>query len=258
MSAARQAAVPAAAQAATPAVTAADSVNQVTSAGVASPVWSGAVDPAVYLNPGDLTKSQTVADGPSPAQEFGATIPAQAPGGGWQDPTWTSGTDAPQAPWDSLAGPPFAPSGAIAQADTHGTDQGAVFAHEHVTPPDIGQLRRVTIHGEAMNLEWGFDPATGERVNSPAGRVNLDQAQVGDCDAYDPWQVDYSERPILNNLAYEAAAYGGGSTYDPSGQLPDISLGNEYAAMTYEAPPDPATSLAQPATAGIGGGWVLG
>lgn len=250
------AATPAAASSATPAVTAADLVNQVTQAGVASPVYPGAVDPDTYLNPGDLTRSQDIADGPLPGQEFSATLPAPSEGGGYQDTSWETGHDAPQGPWDNQPYPGL-PPGPVGYADTHGADTGAVYQAEHVVPPDIGRLTRRAIPGQTMNEVFQFDPVTGERLSVPNGRVNLDQYQAQNSDAFDPWEPGYSERAIYNNLAYEAAAHTGTGIYSPDGSLPDLAP-HDYAAQAYQAPPDPATSVATPSSGGIGGGWVLG
>jgi hypothetical protein len=226
----------------------------------ATPVWPGAVDPAAYSDTAGTTSKQLdLADGAPAPDPFAASLPAGvAPGGGYQDTSWATGTDAPQAPWDSLAGAPFAPSGPIGPADTHGTDTGAVYQAEHVTPPAIGRLARRSPMARAMNLEWGFDPATGERASADAGRGNYDQYQDADCGAYDPWEPGYAERPVFNNLAWENPEYGGPGMYDPSGALPDMSVW-DYGAQAYQQPPDPAVSTAQPAAAGASSdGWVLG
>lgn len=252
------AATPAASSAAAAAATAADAVNQPVADGIASPIWPGAVNPVQYAEPGLLTRAQSISGPGLPGQQFAEPPPLPEGGaGGYQDTSWITGHDAPQAPWDSLAGPPFAPSGAIAAADTHGQDTGAVFTHEHVTPPDIGQLTRRTLPGQTMNEVFRFDPVTGERLSVPNGRTNSDQYQEANCDAYDPVTVGYAERPVYNNLAYEAAAYTGPGVYSPGGQLPDLSPYG-YAAAAYQAPPDPAVNVIAPAAAGgIGGGWVL-
>lgn len=229
-----------------------NSVNTPTSAGVASPIYPGAVDPATYAEAGNLTKTQAL-DTPLPGQEFTGVLPAQAPGGGYQDISWQTGTDAPMAPWDAQQDQGIGPGAII---DTHFADTGAVYQAEHVVPPAIGTLARRAPAGQTQNLEWGFDQATGERVNAPNGRVNLDQYQDADCGAYDPVMVGYAERPIYSNLAAAAAPYSGGGIYSPDGATPDLSP-YDYAAIGYTEPPSPAVGAAAAAPS-LGGSWVLG
>lgn len=256
------AATPAAAAAAVPYSDPADLVNS--DAGYpAQERYPGPVNPALY-GPGQGTQpagggAGPVATGYGP-EPFTSTLPHQAPGGGWQDTAPLTGHDGPQLPWDSSAGAPFAPSGAISP-DLHGTDTGGVWNREHVIPASIGSLTRRTQPGQTTVRNGSGDQALKDNVTSPNNRTDLDQYQVHNPDGYDPWTIPYSERPIFNNLAYENVPMDPvAGTYTPSGQLSDRSV-HDYAAQAYDAPPDPYMGPSAPAAAGpagIGGGWLLG
>ncbi|HXO24210.1 MAG TPA: hypothetical protein VN870_06500, partial [Streptosporangiaceae bacterium] len=196
---------------------------------------------------------------PSSPQQFSEQLPQQPPGGGYQDTAWMTGHDAPQVPWDSSAGPAFAPSGAI-PPELHGGDTGGVYVREHVTPAAIGSLTRRTMTGQTTVRNGSGDQLTKDNQTSPNGRADLDQQQWHNPDGYDPWDIPYSERAIENNLAYESTMINPtGSPYTPAGALPDRSV-YDYAAVAYDAPPDPdmGTVTPQAAASGIGGGWLAG
>lgn len=250
----------AATSAATPAAaSAADPGGQLTDVPAGEPAaerYPGAVDATQY-GPGSSTTPGTPAGPPYGswgAEPFTATLPEQAPGGGYQDTSWQTGHDAPQADWDSSAGAPFAPSGP-ASPELHAEDTGAVYHQEHVIPAAIGSLTRHTMTGQTWNRVNPTQDAHGR--TEPNGRTDLDQQQWHDPDGYDPWQIPYAERPILNNLAYAAVPSSAEGGYAASGALPDRSLYNDYAAVAYESPADPAVTTATPTSdPGIGGGWL--
>lgn len=255
--------------AATPAVTPfsdpVDLVN-VASGQPAAETYPGALDPAPHS--GQADQNPTTPGGVTgppygswQAQPFTAVLPEQAPGGGYQDTAWQTGHDGPQAAWDSQAGEPFAPSGPVS-ALLHAEDTGAVFRQEYVIPAAIGSLTRRTGAGQTTVRAGYGDQVLKDNALSPNNRVNLDQYQVhrGDDSGWNPWNIPYAERPVLNNLAFEAQPVEqSGSPYVPSGYLPDRSV-YDYAAVAYEAPPDPYVGTAAPAQAdaAIGGGFVLG
>jgi len=227
-------------------------------------LYPGALDPAVHsgeedyqpTTPGGIGSPADVAGG----QPFAATLPEQAPGGGYQDTGWLSGHDAPQAVWDSSAGPAFAPSGAL-DPDVHAEDPGAVRRVEHVIPAAIGSLTRRTQVAQTTVRNGSGDQLAKDNVTSPNGRADLDQYQVhrGSDPGYEPWEIPYAERAILNNLAWEAQqGQASDAQYVPSARLPDRSV-FDYAGAAYEAPPDPSLAPALPsADSGIGGGFLLG
>jgi len=249
------AAASAAAAAASPATDPVDLID-VPAGQPATERYPGAVDAAAY-GPGSSTTPGTPAGPPYGswgAEPFTATLPEQAPGGGYQDTGWQTGHDGPQAGWDSSAGQPFSPSGAVAPV-LHGEDTGAVYQQEHVIPAAIGSLTRRTMTGQTWNRVSGTQDTHGR--SEPNGRLDLDQQQWHNPDGYDPWMIPYAERPVLNNLAYEAVSSAAEGGYAASGGLPDRSLYNEYAAVAYEAPADPAVdTVAAAGDPGIGGGWL--
>jgi hypothetical protein len=224
-------------------------------------IYPGAVDPGTYSGLQD--EAPTTPGGPSgplagatPGQPFPGTLPGSPEGGGYQDLSWTTGHDGPQAPWDSNAGEPFAPSGA-APPELHGEDLGAVFIRQHVIPAAIGSLTRRTQEGQTTIRNGSGDQVIKDNVTSPNDRLDLDQYQYHNPDGYDPWVIPYGERPIQNNLAWEAQALQvSDAPYVPSGALPDRAP-FDYAAQAYEAPPDPYVGAARASgDTGIGGGWV--
>lgn len=225
--------------------------------------FPGSVDPSVYTDAGPEYPIEGPPAGPWVLDDFTNPVGEQLPGGGMQDTSWTTGTDGPQLPWDSAAGDPFAPSGAV-NPDLHGQDTGAVFAAQHVVPADIGLLRREVITGQTMNREYRFDPVQGMYVPAPNDRTNMDQRQVwdpapGDGGGWAPWDPGYAERPVLNNVAYQAVPVTNLDTlYGVSGDLPDRSQWQAYGAAAYEAPPDPSVGQPPAPAAADTGGWLLG
>jgi hypothetical protein len=258
------AATSAATAAATPAVLSGDLVN-VPAGDPATERWPSAVDPGQY--------GESDRDGAYPIEgpvaggwvldDWTGSVPEIVPGGGIQDTSWTTGTDGPQLPWDSAAGPAFAPSAAV-NPDLHGTDTGAVFANQYSAPPAVGQIVRSSIPGQTYNREYVFDPVTGQNVPAPNGRANLDQQQrwdpaPGDGGGYAPWDPGYAERPIMLNVAYQATPVSEVPTqYGVSGALPDRSQFNSYASESYASPPDPQVLTSAPPAAATGGGFLLG
>lgn len=226
--------------------------------------YPGSVDPSQYTDGGPGYPIEGPPYGQWMAQQFSGSLPEETAGGGIQDTSWTTGTDGPQAPWDSSAGSPFAPSGAL-DPDLHGQDTGAVYQNQNVIPAAIGDLTRSTRTGQTWNREYAFDPVQGGYVPLMNGRNDYDQYQYwtpspGDGGGYAPWDPGYAERPIYNNVAYEAAPVTDtGSYLGVSGDLPDRSPFNAYQAQSYEGPPDPVVDQpAAPASAPAGRGWLLG
>lgn len=224
----------------------------------ATEIYPGPVDPTQYLEgvaqttPGGVgTVTQTS------VSPYMANPQVQIPGGGgFQDATWMSGTDGPSIPWDSSAGEPFAPSGALNPA-LHGQDLGSDFIGQYVVPAAIGDpVRRTSVGQTTVTVA---ETQTEKVGVSPNNRRNLDEYQTNNHQGYDPYEIPYSERPILNNLGYAMPGLVRVPTgYGVAGGLPDNSP-HDYAAMAYEAPPDPSvgTTKLTPATTS-GGGWVLG
>lgn len=222
--------------------------------------YPGAVGATEHLDPGPDNPARTgPVLGQQGSQPFRTVIPQMEPGGGVADMPWTH--DGPELPWDSSSGEPFAPSGPV-DPDVHGQDTGGVRRHEHVIPAAIGVLTRETGTGQTWHRVAATQSAIGQ--TAPNGRVNLDQQQWHNPDAregFGPFPQPYSERPILNNLAYQPAPMDAiPSSYAPDGGLPDMSAYQSYPAIAYDQPADPAVGSASQvpqASAGIGGGWVL-
>ena len=252
----------AATPAAKPAVNSSDLVN-VAAGYPAQERWPSAVDPSQYTDAGPDYPLEGPATGSWVLDAFTGSVPEVEQGGGIQDTSWTTGTDGPQLPWDSAAGAPFAPSGAV-NPDLHGTDTGAVFADQYSPPPMVGQIVRSSIPAQTWNREYVFDPVQGQWVPSANGRTNLDQQQrwdpaPGDGGGYAPWDPGYAERPILLNVAYQTTAVTEEPTiYSVSGALPDRAPFNAYQAQAYSSPADPAVYQPAAPAASDGGGWLLG
>jgi hypothetical protein len=226
--------------------------------------WPGPVDPGQYTDAGPDYLIEGPPSGGWVLDDWAGNVPEQIQGGGVQDTSWMTGTDGPQLPWDSAAGAPFAPSGAV-NPDLHSTDTGAVFAAQHVVPADIGQVVRHSPAGQTWNREYAFDPVTGGNVPALNGRANYDQMQVtdpapGDGGGWAPWDPGYAERPVYNNLAYTATEVTSEPVYTGvAGQLPDRSPWQAYSAEFYEAPASPAIAPSPAAAAGgTSDGWLIG
>jgi hypothetical protein len=240
-----------------PAVTPANSVNTVVGY-PASETYPGSLDPTQYAQ--DAPVDPKGVSGPPygswSSEPFTETLPEQAPGGGYQDTAWQTGHDAPQAPWDSSSGPPFAPSGALPVL-LHAEDTGGVYVHEHVVPAAIGFPRRTTVESDP-NIRLNNTQELIGQMSPEGGRIERDEYQTNDYFGYDPFVIDYSARPVYNNLAYQSEAITAtDSAYTPSGNVPDMSV-FDYAAEAYVAPPDPSSP--NPVAAGDSGfssGWGL-
>jgi hypothetical protein len=254
------------APAATPAVNSSDLVN-VAAGTPAQERWPSAVDPSQYTDAGPDYPIEGPAAGSWVLDDFTGSVPQLAAGGGIQDTSWTTGTDGPQAVWDSAGGAPVTPNlttpGAL-PPELHGEDTGAVFQNQYSPPPAVGQIVRSSIPGQTWNREFAFDPVIGQYVPAANGRMNLDQQQrwdpaPGDGGGYAPWDPGYAERPVLLNVAYQSTPVTSEqSPYSVSGALPDKSPWNAYQAQAYTSPADPAVyQLAAPA-ASDSGGWLLG
>jgi len=255
------AATSATAPAATPAVDTGDLVNS--AAGEpAQERWPGAVDATQYTDAGATYPLASPPYGSWQAEPFVSTVPESSPGGGIQDTSWMTGYDAPQAAWDSNAGAPFAPSGPP-PAELHAEDTGAVYQALYSPAAFVGNIERHTITGQTYNREFEFDPVQGQWVPSLNGRINYDQQQTwdpapGDGGGWNPWDPGYAERPIYNNVAYEATPVSeSGSGQGVSGALPDRAPVQSYVAEAYEAPSDPVIGQTAAPAASAGGSWWL-
>lgn len=218
--------------------------------------YPGAVNPDLYNQPGTVDPARGgPVIGTTAVVPFRSSEPLQQDGGGGvQDTAWVQGHDAPTEPWNSSAGEPFAPSGAL-NPDLHGEDTGGVFAKEHVIGPAFGPLRRATIPGQThVNLA---STRTTIGQTEPNNRINWDQAQYNDHAGHAPRPINYSERPILNNIAYQSIATTGGSPYTPDGSLPNRAP-LPYGSQAYAAPPDPLISDAPQAGGTSSGRWTIG
>jgi hypothetical protein len=210
--------------------------NGVSDAQVANPIYPGPItgdhagsdvdtvpgrDPVGGQNAGQLPVGETDVSG----------------GGGYYPEQNYSGHAAPVAPFDSGA-KPFTSSGAI--ADTHSFDTGGVERGRSVIQPTAkGWFRRI-LSGQTYDSQAYTYTPEGFKVNVPAGRTDLDQYQGQNADAYDPFLIGYSERPIHANLAYEPQALAGTqNAYTPSGELPQMIATGGQGNSVYESPDDP-------------------
>ena len=242
---------------------AASAVNSVNNA-VANPAterYPGAVNAAQY-GPGQGPPEPGGAYGPVAGEPGDNPFPGSPPrvisGGGYQDTGWLSGHDGPQQAWDSRTQPSWVPPsfpGAV-NPELHGDDTGGVRRKEHAVPAAINPLTRRTSHGQTT-VRGSGTLTLKDGQTSPNNRADMDQYQ-SQTGGYNPHVVPYAERPIFNNLAYQATAITAEDVqYVPSGGLLD-NAPYSYGAQAYQAPPDPyvGTESAAAADAGIGGGWV--
>jgi hypothetical protein len=149
------------------------------------------------------------------------------------------GHAAPVADFDSSAGNQFG-SGPI--ADTHSVDTGGVERKSTVLMPRVGNWFRRTLTGQTYNRESYSYDSTGKMINTPNDRIDLDQYQGHNADAYDPYWQQYGERPVLLNVAHEPVPFStpGLNPYSPAGDLGPV--GPQFwtdQSNVYEAPPDP-------------------
>lgn len=231
--------------------------------------YPGAVDPQVYTE--DYPAPFPI-QGPNPAagvSPYGAQTPPAGSGGGIIDTTYLTGTDAPEAVWDSAGGTAVTPNlsypGALPPNLHEDDGSGAVAAAQTVVAAAIGKLIRKTPTGQTYNRDYAFEPVNGQLVPSANGRVDFDQIQEwdpapGDGGGYAPWEVPYAERPVLLNVAYQQTPVTNvGNQYGVNGFLPDRSQWNSFQAETYAAPPDPVVNQSPaPAASSMGTGWLPG
>lgn len=229
-------AVPAAVQPAVPGAWLTQAQQDAAVGQVVTPVWPGPV-------------SENHAGGPE-------TVPGRDPEGGQQaspippdqaDTVSGGGGHFAEYPDTGHGGPvaPFATQGAFFGGsgpivDTHSGDTGGVERKEHVIQPQAkGWFRRV-LSGMTYDSQAQVTDTMGWRQNVPAGRTDLDQYQGQDADAYDPFLVPYSERPVHANFAYEAVPLTGTpGAYIPSGQLPEMIPTGGQGNLVYVEPDDP-------------------
>lgn len=165
------------------------------------------------------------------------------------------GHAAPQATFDSNAGNKYG-NGPI--ADTHGFDTGGTERTTHVPMPRVGKWWRRTLTGQTFNRTVDYDP-TGKIISTDNGRTDFDQYQGHNADAYDPYWIPYSERPIKLNIAHEPVPFSTDSTNVPvpGGQLGEVGpLYWTDQSNVYESPADPVantnTQQQSQATATVG------
>lgn len=176
--------------------------------------------------------------GTNPLPPDGVDGVSDGGGGYWEQPY--SGHAGVIAPFDASARP-FAPPGVI--PDTHSYDTGDVERHGKVLMPSMfGWFRRVLQSATFDSNAYSYT-SEGFKVNTAIGRNALDQYEGQDADAYDPFPVDYSERPLYANLAYEPNALTGSLTaYSPSGELMDMTPTGGQGNNLYNEPADPAVN----------------
>ena len=238
---------------------------------VASPAtekYPGAVSPTQYVDPGPAYPIEGPITPTPPSSPFGGSTPVPGSGGGIIDLSFLTGTDGPQADWDSNGGQAVTPNlsyPGAAPPELHADDgTGAVAAAQTIVPAFIGALKRMTGMGQTYNREYAFEPVNGQNVPVANGRVDYDQIQSwdpapGDGGGYAPWDPGYSERPVLLNVAYSATQVNDvPSSYGVFGALPDRSQWQVYNAQTYAAPPDPLVNQPAAPAPSNSGGWVLG
>jgi hypothetical protein len=230
--------------------------NSPTGAQVANPVYPGPVTEDHAGGPESVAGRS-----PIPYQETGAIPPdagadeIAAGGGGYPERNY-SGHAGPIADFASQV-LPFAPPGAI--PPTHAIDTGGVERHSRVSLPVAkGWMRRVLDGMTYDNLGPQNTDNLGFRQLAPTGRTDLDQYQAQNADAYDPFLVPYSERPILANLAAETQPLTTPpDAYTPSGDLPDMTPTGGQGDAVYEAPSDPPvnSAVSPVVAAGADVGW---
>jgi hypothetical protein len=150
------------------------------------------------------------------------------------------------APFDAgyrpFAGPGAAP-------DVHSFDTGGYARKTSVLMPRMfGWARKVLSSQTYDDQSYTYTPE-GFKINTPNDRIALDQNQSQDADAYDPFLIGYSERPLFANLAYEVQPLTGAlDSYTPSGQLMDMTPTGGQGNNVYSEPADPTVQQA-PASA---------
>ena len=213
-----------------------------------APEWPGPVsenhqDPG----PADPGRSGPPAGAPPPPIPSTGTVPLADLSGGMAGDTVATvfGYSAPMGP-TFAQDTPFAPSGPV--ADTHGYDTGGTDRHEHVPIPRSPGWWRRTLTGQTYNRQAQVTDTAGWDQNAANDRTNLGQDQGQNADAYDPFTIPYSERPIKANFAAEAYPldYIGGP-YGPDGSLPDMAAFGGQGNFAYTAPPDPYVTTTAPA-----------
>lgn len=212
-----------------------------------SPLYPGPVT-ADHSDPGPADPGRSGPPGGTPAPEvpYPGSLPQPDLSGGLVADTQAQmGHSAQMAAYDSSAGEPFAPSGPI--ADSHGYDTGGTERKEHVLQPSSpGWFRRI-LTGQTFNRQAQVTDTAGWAQSAINGRQNLDQYQGQDADAYDPFVIPYSERPLKANFAAEAHPVEHvPSTYSPSASLPDMYALGGQGNFGYTSPPDPSVSVQAP------------
>ncbi len=153
--------------------------------------------------------------------------------------------------WDSSAGKPFAPSGAISGIHAEGTGSSPKFVQ---TPADIGNPVDLRIASQSYAPAYSWDSATGERNNAPTQWVAHDQAQDvnGSGIDYAPRQFFQNEiNAVSPNLAAVSQPFIADSGYTQLGLTPDMAA-RDYASVLYSAPADPVVTESQPAATAPG------
>lgn len=213
-----------------------------------NPEWPGPVS-TDHADAGPTDPGKSGPPSGSPPPPIPSTGPVQVvdtSGGEAGDLVGLLGNSGPIADFDSNAGAPFAPSGPI--APTHGFDTGGTYRTEFVRPPQSpGWFRRV-LTGQTFNRQAQVTDNAGWAQLAVNGRTDLDQYQGQDADAYDPFTIPYSERPLLANFAAEAYPVDPITTaYGVDGGLADMYAQGGQGDYAYTSPPDPSVTVAAPA-----------
>jgi hypothetical protein len=217
------------------------------------PVTTDHADPGV-ADPG---KSGPPAGTSPPVPSTGAVPVTDLSGGTITDTAAMLGHSAPVAAFDSNAGDWFAPPGPI--ADTHSYDTGGTGRTEHVPVPRSPGWWRRTATGQTFNRQSQVTDTAGWAQLAANGRVNLNQDQGQNADAYDPFTIPYSERPLRANFA--ASAYPVdplASVYGVDGDLADMYALGGQGNYGYTSPADPVISVTTPAGSPQGYEPVIG
>ena len=214
---------------------------------VATPEWSGPIN-TDHSGSNTAIEYQGSPEGPIPGTSS-TVLYEQAPyfedlpGNPYDDMGQVYGHAAPIADFDSNAGD-WHGSGPIAQ-EVHEFDTGGYNRKTLIEMPKVGSWWRRTQTGQTYNLQAQVTDNAGWRVNAPNGRIDFNQDQGHNADAYDPYWIPYSERPIYLNVAHEPVPIGTNqnqTAYTP--QLDLSPVGPLYwtdQSTVYETPADPQT-----------------
>ena len=228
-----------------------------------NPEWPGPIT-TDHQDPGTADPGKSgPPSGTSPGIPSTGPVPVvDVSGGVITDQVGSLGHSAPVADFDSSAGQPFAGSGPIAA--THGYDTGGTARTEHVPIPQSPGHWRRTATGQTFNRQSQVTDTAGWAQNTANGRTDLNQDQGQNADAYNPFTIPYSERPIRANFA--AVAYpldGIPGVYGVDGDLSDMYPLGGQGNFGYTSPADPVVTIQAPQGASadyasLGAEWASG